>query len=672
MYGSFGVRYQTTPMKQLYTLLFLLSSLAMSAQTHVLSPLFGNNGSVQLDTWSGNEVAKAHVLQPDGKLLIAGTGYWSSPNSFRVSMARIDTACGVLDDGFSNDGLLNIHFEQRTICHDMTVQPDGKIIVCGVTAPSNGGSAHKPSLFRLQANGDVDSSFNQTGYHKSSFDPVSSGAFWKCFVLPDGRITCVGASTNNINGGVNAIGAQRFLADGTLDQSFDGDGKVVIPMSGTGHTAHTGIGTGLLQPDGKVIAIDLMSNGTDVVIGMARFNTDGSPDPSFGTNGLALSTVISDNGVGEAGIGAVRLGDGRIVVSSTAPIEGFLMARFLPNGALDTSYGANGVSTVVPASGSIGRDMHLLPDGATLQFGAMNWNNGPPCVVKRLADGSPDTTFGTNGVQTIATGTLPTFEKAWGGLALPSGRILAYGETGGGVGGQMLVTRITSDPAAEHFVDLGDDVDLCPGDSVVLDAGPGASWSWSDGSTDQTLVVDTAAFVQVTVVDQNGCTDSDLLEVALLPGPAVPVIVQNGVDLSTTASGDLQWYLNGAPLPGADQNMLTATVNGDYTVSVTDTSGCTAFSSITTVAGVGLWEADPGTTLRLFPNPATTHFQVQGTDPGQGQREVVLIDASGRSMSRSMDGNGRVEVGDLAPGVYAVRIVTSMEQQGAGLLVVQR
>ncbi|MDX9749566.1 MAG: hypothetical protein RBT71_00595 [Flavobacteriales bacterium] len=636
-------------MRCLYALSALLLGASATAQDYQLSPLFGTGGVVQAEPWDGSASAVAHALRADGSLIVAGTGYWNQPNSFRVTIAAIDTACGNPQADVGGDGTVVRHFEQRTTSEHLFMASDGKLIGCGTTAPSNGVSGHKPSVFRFHADGSIDSTFNGAGYHKSSFDAVSSGRFWTCMEQPDGKLVCAGLSYPNINGGTHGVGVQRFLPDGTLDAGFSGDGIARIATSGTGYTVEN-CGTGLLLPDGKTLVAAVLQSGPDRTIGLARFTPAGTPDPDFGANGLLITPVACADG-GTAGMGAALLPDGRVLVSASAPTAApaFLMACFTPDGALDATYGTAGVSLVPAGTNGVGRRMALLPDGGTLQFGAAHPGSGPPVVVKRLPGGQPDPAFGSNGVLTVATGMSNL--RLWGGLVLPSGRIIGYGEGPGGI----VVLRLTTDPGAEHFVDLGPDLALCPGESVLLDAGDaGTDYLWSDGGTGPTFLADTAAVAWVSVTDALGCTDSDTVLVQLLEGPPVPLIdSDNGILLHTDATGELQWQLNGTAIPGATGSSWPAQENGLYTVAVTDTAGCTALSEPFEVVSVGI--AEHGLPrIGVHPVPATTWLQVEGA-PGTWTA-AVAIDARGRTSALPGITSGRLDISALAPGTYAVRL----------------
>src|SRR5690606_38130150 len=334
--------------------------------------------------------------------------------------------------------------------------------------------------------------------------------------------------------------------------------------------------------------------------------------------------------------------DGRVLVSASAPTASpaFLMACFTPEGALDATYGTGGVSIVPAGTNGVGRRMALLPDGSTLQFGAAHPGSGPPVVVKRLPSGQPDPAFGSNGVLTVSTGISNL--RLWGGLVLPSGRIIAYGQGPGGI----MVLRLTTDPGAEHFVDLGPDVALCPGESVLLDVGDaGADYLWSDGGTGPTFLADTTAVAWVSVTDALGCTDSDTVLVQLLEGPPVPQIdSDDGILLHTAAPGELQWLLNGTDIPGATGSNWLAGENGLYTVAVMDTAGGTALSAPFEVVSVGV-AAHARPRIGVHPVPATTWLQIDGA-PGTWTA-AEAIDAHGRTIALHGITSGRSDLSAL-------------------------
>ena len=204
----------------------IIHSLALS-QNLIQDSLFATNSSVQTSLGTGDESSKL-FLQPDGKILFGGYDYDIGCNCFRNTMIRVD-ACGAIDVTFGVNGKVVHTFSQRNIGDDYALQPDGKIVVTGMQAPGNSGSQQIPFVARYNADGSVDNTFATGGTNAIRFDPVSSGRFFSTMVMGDGRILCVGISSSNINGGVNGIGAMRFLANGSVDPTFSGDGITPLP-----------------------------------------------------------------------------------------------------------------------------------------------------------------------------------------------------------------------------------------------------------------------------------------------------------------------------------------------------------------------------------------------------------------------------------------------------------
>jgi len=456
-------------MRTLTTLAIGCGSLLTQAQSINLDPLFGTNGAVLVQPSVGANEANAHAFSTDGKLLIVGDGYFSGFNNFYVSLVRMDTVCGALDTTFGNGGMIAHLHQGRTRCYDIAMQPDGKIIGAGQIAPDNSWSQHKAGVFRFNADGSVDSTFNGFGYQLGLWDPTSSGLFVRAFVNADSTITCAGQSYGNINGGQATMGAMRFTYDGQLDTSFSNDGIVTIPLS-------TDNGTAAMRPDGRSVVIGARS--PDHVIIMAQFNTDGSLDTTFGTMGISTTPVISYAPAWDrpGAFGATILADGRLLFSgpSLDASGGLLMARFLEDGTLDTSYGTNGVSVAAMPGGSIGYDHELLPDGGSLQFGRSGdaqaiTQNG--ICVKRDADGQVVTSFGTDGFA-IANTTPVDVEGFIGGGVLGNGRIVGYGYRHPGY---LMACLLTDEPVNEALPVISID------DATLTTTGNGAFQWFLDG-----------------------------------------------------------------------------------------------------------------------------------------------------------------------------------------------
>src|SRR5688572_14579550 len=153
---------------------------------------------------------------------------------------------------------------------------------------------------------------------------------------PDGKIVVGGYSHN---GGNKDFAVARYAADGTLDASFDGDGKVTTAI-GSADEEILGLA---LQSDGKIVAVGYRTAGSDNDWALVRYNTDGSLDTTFDGDGGVVTSVLDLNLVCAVAIQS----DGRIVVGGYAATGGhnvFSVARYNTDGSLDTSFDGDGIA----------------------------------------------------------------------------------------------------------------------------------------------------------------------------------------------------------------------------------------------------------------------------------------------------------------------------------------
>ncbi|MGB5071488.1 MAG: hypothetical protein WBO28_11080, partial [Flavobacteriales bacterium] len=158
-------------MKALSTALLLLIPAFAHTQDLTVSQTFGTGGDILLNLTPGYyEGASEHAITPDGNVLLAGYCYIDGgPNTYHSTFVRINPVCGSLDTSLAGVGYVLRTFEGRTVLRGLAVQPDNAIVGCGMIAPDNGGSGQWPGVFRLKPDGDVDSTFNGTGYHRLTF-----------------------------------------------------------------------------------------------------------------------------------------------------------------------------------------------------------------------------------------------------------------------------------------------------------------------------------------------------------------------------------------------------------------------------------------------------------------------------------------------------------------------
>ncbi len=277
------------------------------------------------------------------------------------------------------------------------------------------------------ADGDLDLTFGGGG--KVFTDIDSGGDIVQDIVLqPDGKIIAVGYSytSTSVRGAI-----VRYRPNGSLDNTFGTNGKILIPAVYLRDSA--------LQPDGKIVVAGYTGSSPNYDFYIARLNADGTFDTTFNGTGtliLDLSTV-SDNAY------SVKIQpDGKILVGGSAAID-FAIVRLNADGALDTSFDGDGKTyTNIPPGSSRINFLELQPDGKILAAGTSTTPNpssgaevGSFATARYNADGSLDTSF-NNGIG-FATTMFFTSAQSSGSignsaesiLLPPGGKILVVGST---------------------------------------------------------------------------------------------------------------------------------------------------------------------------------------------------------------------------------------------------
>jgi uncharacterized delta-60 repeat protein len=248
----------------------------------------------------------------------------------------------------------------------------------------------------------------------------------------------------------SGFGLVRYLSDGNLDPSFGTNGTVVIRSARRSFVANALA----LQPDGKVLLAGLNSEtGTGAIdLAIARYDANGAPDATFSSDGI-VTTPVGDLGA-QANTMALQ-SDGAVVVAGTAysraAPDKFLLARFSPNGALDSTFGTAGLSTMhVGADAASAAAMALQPDGAIVVAGTA-FSNGATdddfAVARYLPNGEADPRFGVGGVVTTDFGSADSnasLDRAGAVFLQADNKILVAGFTRG-IHQSFAVARYNSD-----------------------------------------------------------------------------------------------------------------------------------------------------------------------------------------------------------------------------------
>jgi uncharacterized delta-60 repeat protein len=343
----------------------------------------------------------------------------------RTSHAAAD---GDLDSTFGSGGLVTTDFFGRSnSANAIALQADGKIVVTGDALTASG--PPDISVARYNSDGTLDSSFGSGGRVTTDFGRSDVGS--AIVVQADGKIVVAGGAdlgttqfdfalvryntngsldttfgssgkvTTDFNGGLDSAAAialqsdgkivaagfatagtqhtalARYNTNGSLDTSFGSGGKVVLDFSGTRDSASALV----IQPDGKMITggftIDPLTSF--FVFALARYNGgDGSLDSTFGSSGKVTTRVVFGDGEDDEISGLALQADGRILAAGRANFaQDFGLVRYQPNGTLDTAFGTNGVVTT-DFNGNTDRasSVVLQIDGKIILAGAANLTTG--------------------------------------------------------------------------------------------------------------------------------------------------------------------------------------------------------------------------------------------------------------------------------------------------------
>lgn len=299
---------------------------------------------------------------------------------------------GTLDTTFGTGGKISNNFGGNNLAYDSVLQPDGKIIVVGNTYSIAPGSSFL--TVRYLPNGDVDTSFGNLGSATTLIgDHCSAQAV---ALQSDGKIVVAGSSyapSGDIS--TSDIMIVRYNDDGSLDTTFGNNGITSIILNYS-----QSINTLLIQGNGKIIIgglFSLLDNPSQDTMGLARFNTDGSLDTTFGTDGYVYTPNIYRGEIMD-----MKFIDNEdiIAVGRGFIVSNYLMARYTSEGQVVNSFGTNGNGIVQEAYNQIAQlnkcvissDKDIYIAGAT--YNGTKYN---AFITKYDSNGVKDITFGSDG-----------------------------------------------------------------------------------------------------------------------------------------------------------------------------------------------------------------------------------------------------------------------------------
>lgn len=317
-----------------------------------LDTTFSNDGKANNGFDSdlvGNEthIARAVAIQPDGKIVVAGTARdYGLDTDLEFGVARYNTD-GSLDSSFSGDGKKTIAIDGDDSAWDVAIAPDGKIVLAGHSGGSSGivDLGTQIALVRLEADGDLDSTFNGDGKFSASLKTGELENLMAVAVQSDGRVVAAGHVDTEVY-------LFRFTSAGEFDGSFSVDGQNAY-IDGLARDL-------IIQPDGKY----LLMYGD----GIYRIRPDSLRDQ-------AGDTITSFGDGDDRAFGITVQGDGKPIVVGDSVQPGllgreFAVVRYREDGQLDPGFGDSGMVLIGPKNGEdAGRSVAVQQDGRILVAG---------------------------------------------------------------------------------------------------------------------------------------------------------------------------------------------------------------------------------------------------------------------------------------------------------------
>ena len=412
-----------------------------------LDSAFGVGGKVLTDFSGSADAARAVVLLTAGRILAVGTAT-AGTTGHDFGLARY-FADGTLDTAWGTAGKVTTDLLGSTPnkVSAIAIQTDGKMVAAGSTARSGADFA----LARINSNGTLDASFGIGGIVVTDFggnDNTASSAV----VQPDGKIVAAGTVGANVSIDINDFALVRYNADGSLDPTFGTGGRVLTDVHGAVSCTTLCINEIFaiaLQVDNRIVAAGI---STDYVTGasafaLARYNTDGSLDPTFGSGGTVTTSFFGPGDDDEALSVAIQA-DQKIVVAGYATDNltfgpRFALARYNADGSLDAGFGSGGLLTTSffgnedeAFAVAVQADQKIVVAGHAVDA-------APEIALARYnADGSLDASFGSGGLVTLSI--LGNDDEAFA-LALASDQKIVVTGYALGAARQVAVARFNAD-----------------------------------------------------------------------------------------------------------------------------------------------------------------------------------------------------------------------------------
>ena len=340
---------------------------------------FSDDGKVFFEFTGAGEFSPSIALQPDGKILVAGSVFDGSQSDFAV--ARF-SATGDRDMTFGTGGFAMADVANNDYGYEIAVQPDGKFVIVGQT----GGADYDIAGARFKRNGDLDTDFGDGGTFRARYGTGTTEHGMVVAIQGDGKIV-VGANAGGATD--QRFGILRYKANGTKDSDFGTNGKKAFDFPGIGNSF---VNDMVIQPNGKIVLAGATYGGGVGDFALMRVKPNGQRDRDFGYRETDFGSDSDEAyGVGLQSTGKIVMGG---YTDNSDPK--LALSRYKTNGGLDTNFRSNGtVTTDLPSDSLRSYGLVVQPDDKIVLVGV---SDDDAALARYTPRGRLDNTFGGDGI----------------------------------------------------------------------------------------------------------------------------------------------------------------------------------------------------------------------------------------------------------------------------------
>ena len=346
-----------------------------------LDSSFGGGGIVTTFFGSGgfDDRAKSVAIQNDGKIVVAGYSLiMDNTHISNLAIVRYNSD-GSLDSSFGGGGKVETDIGYDGGAHSVAIQNDGKIVAVG---DSYDGKNWYYAIVRYNSDGSLDNTFGSGGKVITAIGSKNDHAE-SVAIQNYGKIVAAGYSYSSSSKWDFAI--VRYHSDGTLDSTFSNDGKVTTDIGSDWDRAYSVA----IQNDGKIVAAGYNNNSGNYDFTIVRYNSNGSLDNTFSDDGIVMTAIGSSY---EEAYSVAIQNNGKIVAAGRSKNSGnddFAVVRYNSDGSLDNTFGSDGkVTTDTGSNGDRAHSVAIQKDGKIMVAGYNKYGSGNSdfALVRYLGD----------------------------------------------------------------------------------------------------------------------------------------------------------------------------------------------------------------------------------------------------------------------------------------------